>query len=47
VDPHKMTYRACREAQANILKGIVWRIVASGQRVPRLDTMLGIFQGSV
>ena len=38
VDPHKMTYRARREAQAYIPEGIVWRIVASAQRVPRLRT---------
>jgi hypothetical protein len=29
MDPHKMTYRARREAQAYIPEGIVWRIVAS------------------
>ena len=35
LDPHRMTYRARGEAQAYIPEGIVWRMVASAQGVPR------------
>jgi len=35
ITPHKVTYRARREAQAYFREGIVWSIVASAQRVPR------------
>jgi hypothetical protein len=43
-----MTYRARREAQAYIPEGIVWRIVASAQRVPRLRTACSAsFRGQI